>query len=594
MEQGMDEEDINRQRLELALEAAGLDLWENEMASGVVTRRAVKTFIELGYSEEEASGNVDAMFSFVHPDDAEQVKTSIEEHLSGDAPQYRCEFRLRAKNGDWIWYANYGKLMKRHDDESSKTFIGVTFNIHDRKCREEELILINRKLREQNKLLDNMNAMLHSLSTTDPLTLLPNRRLLMNRLQQAMAARMRTGKTGALLYVDLDNFKALNDLFGHDKGDYFLQQVAKRLALCIREGDTIARIGGDEFVVLLEDLSEEILEAAAQAEAVGEKILIALNQPYHLLSHDHACSSSIGAVLFNDSTRTVDDLLKQADIAMYQAKKAGRNTLRFFDPQMQQAIDTRTVLETELRRAIELDQFRLYYQIKVDHRGRPSGAEGLIRWMHPEKGVILPMQFIALAEETGLIREIGQWVIETACLQIKDWQRDELTRELVLSINVSPKQFQQTDFVDQVKATLQRHAINPDRLKFELTESMLLDNVGETIATMLSLNEAGIRFSLDDFGMGYSSLQYLKQLPLDQLKIDRAFVRDLAEGKSDKAIVSTIIAMARNLDMDVIAEGVETKEQHDILTNRGCFNFQGYLFGEPLPIELFEALLKRS
>ena len=588
----MDEEGFDRQRLELALEAAGLDLWENEMATGLVTRRAVKTFIELGYSEEEASGNVDAMFSFVHPDDAPQVVLSIDDHLAGNAPQYRCEFRLRAKDGNWIWYANYGKLMKRHDDDTSKTFIGVTFNIHDRKCREEELILINRKLREQNKLLDDMNAMLHALSTTDPLTHLPNRRLLMNRLQQAMAARMRTGKTGALLYVDLDNFKSLNDMFGHDKGDYLLQQVAKRLALCVREGDTIARIGGDEFVVVLEDLSGELLEAAAQAETVGEKILAALNQPYHFPSHEYLCSSSIGAVLFNDGTLTVDDLLKQADIAMYQAKKAGRNTLRFFDPQMQQAIDTRAILETELRKALERGQFRLYYQIKVDRSGRPSGAEGLIRWMHPEKGLIFPMQFIALAEETGLIREIGQWVIETACLQIKDWQNNELTRDLVLSVNVSPKQFQQADFVDQVKASLQRHAINPDRLKFELTESMLLDNVGETIATMRLLNEAGIRFSLDDFGMGYSSLQYLKQLPLDQLKIDRAFVRNLVNDKSDKAIVSTIIAMALSLDMEVIAEGVETEEQHDILTNRGCFNFQGYLFGEPLPIELFENLLK--
>lgn len=590
----MDDQDINRQRLELALEAAGLDLWENDMVSGVVTRRAVKTFTELGYSEEEASCNINDMFSFVHPDDAALVKTSIEEHLSGSTPQYRCEFRLRAKNGDWIWYANYGRLMKRHSDDSSQTFIGVTFNIHDRKFREEELILANRKLREQNKLLDDMNAMLHSLSTTDPLTHLPNRRLLINRLQQAVAARMRTGKTGALLYVDLDNFKALNDLFGHDKGDFLLQQVAKRLELCVREGDTIARIGGDEFVVLLEDLSEELLEAANQTETVGEKILIALNQPYHFPSHEYLCSSSIGAVLFTDSARNVDDILKQADIAMYQAKKAGRNTLRFFDPQMQQAIDTRTAFETELRQAIELDQFRLFYQIKVDRLGNPSGAEGLIRWIHPERGLILPMQFIALAEETGLIRDIGQWVIETACMQIRAWQDDVLTRDLVLSVNVSPKQFQQIDFVNQVKASLQRHAIKPDRLKFELTESMLLDNVGDTIVTMRLLNDIGIRFSLDDFGMGYSSLQYLKQLPLDQLKIDRTFVRDLADGKSDKAIVSTIIAMALSLDMDVIAEGVETEEQRNILNARGCFNFQGYLFGKPMPIERFEAFLRQG
>jgi len=590
----MDEQEINKKRLELALEAAGLDLWENDLASGIVTRRAVKTFIELGYSEEEASGNVDDMFSFVHPDDAALVKGLINEHFSGNAPQYRCEFRLRAKNGSWIWYANYGKLMQRDGDTGNQTFIGVTFNIHDRKCKEEELVLINRKLIEQNELLDQMNATLHSLSSSDPLTLLPNRRLLMDRLTHALATRMRSGRTGALLFVDLDSFKAINDTLGHDKGDILLQQVARRLEFCVREGDTIARIGGDEFVVFLEDLSEDMLEAAGQAEAVGAKILTALNQPHRFPSHEFFCSSSIGAALFNDDAQTAEELLKQADIAMYQAKKAGRNTLRFFDPHMQQAIDTRTALETQLHKAIELDQFQLFYQIKVDGLGRPSGAEALIRWQHPEQGLILPEEFIPLAEETGLIREIGRWVLETGCRQINAWQNDELPRNLVLSVNVSAKQFQQTDFVQQLKDLLQRYSINPRLLRLELTESMLLENVGDTITVMNALNAIGIRFSLDDFGMGYSSLQYLKQLPLDQLKIDREFVRDLAGDKSDKAIVSTIIAMAMSLDLEVVAEGVETDEQRDILNTRGCFSFQGFLFGRPVPIELFEILLRQN
>jgi diguanylate cyclase (GGDEF)-like protein len=507
--------------------------------------------------------------------------------LTGVTPQYRCEFRIRAKSGTWVWYANYGKIMDRDGDNLGQRFIGVTFNIDDRKCREDELTLINRKLAEQNALLENMNVMLQSLSTSDPLTRLPNRRLLLDRLQQALSSRIRSGRTGALLYIDIDNFKTLNDTLGHDMGDLLLQQVAKRLVFCVREGDTIARIGGDEFVVMLEDLSKCLFEAAAQTEAIGEKILVALNQPYQLASYEYLSSPSIGAALFNDDSQTVDQLLKQTDIAMYQAKRAGRNTLRFFDPKMQEAIDTRTALEVELRKAIDSHQFQLYYQIKVDRMYRPFGAEALIRWIHPVRGLVPPAQFISLAEETGLIRPIGQWVIETACSQ-----KDILTRDLILSVNVSARQFRQTDFVGQVKSAIQRHAINPKLLKLELTESMLLENIDDIISSMNALNKIGVRFSLDDFGTGYSSLQYLKQLPLDQLKIDRSFVRDLVGDHSDKAIVRTIIAMARSLNLDVIAEGVETEEQRILLIDKGCTNFQGYLFGKPVPIEQFDVLLK--
>jgi diguanylate cyclase (GGDEF)-like protein len=573
------------------LEAAGLDLWENDLVSGEVTRKALKTFAELGYNEVESFAFLDDMFSIVHPDDVPAIKTAINEHLTGAMPQYRSEFRLLAKNGSWVWYANYGKIMKGSGTDHGRRFIGVTFNINDRKCQENELRLINLKLAEQNKQLERMNLALQSLSTSDPLTRLSNRRLLLERLQQALVSRMRTGQAGALLFIDIDDFKILNDTLGHDMGDLMLQQVAKRLKSCVRETDTIARIGGDEFVVMMEHLSKTSLEAAAQTEAVGEKIRETLSQPYQLDSYKYQSSSSIGATLFNRDSQTVEQLLKQTDVAMYQAKKAGRNTVRFFDPQMQAAIDARTSLEAELRKAIDRNEFLLFYQIKVDGLFQPIGAEGLIRWIHPKHGLILPSQFIPLAEETGLIQPIGQWVLETACSQLKDWQKNPLTRHFILSVNISAKQFRQTDFVGQVKDVLQRHAVDPSLLKLELTEGMLLDNVNDIVAAMNTLNDIGIRFSLDDFGKGYSSLQYLKKLPLDQLKIDRSFVRDLVSNNSDKAIVRTIIAMARSLDLEVIAEGVETEAQKNLLKKKGCEIFQGYLFGKPVPIEQFEILL---
>jgi EAL domain-containing protein (putative c-di-GMP-specific phosphodiesterase class I) len=298
--------------------------------------------------------------------------------------------------------------------------------------------------------------------------------------------------------------------------------------------------------------------------------------------------------MFSDHHQSQGELLKQADIAMYQAKKAGRNTLRFFDPQMQVSITARVSLESELRKALGNQQFQLHYQIQVDSSHRPLGAEALIRWIHPLRGMVSPAQFIPLAEETGLMLPIGQWVLETACAQLKAWQQEALTRDLVLAVNVSAKQFHQADFVAQVQAAVQYHAINPMLLKLELTEGMLLENIEDTIATMNALKEIGVQFSLDDFGTGYSSLQYLKRLPLDQLKIDQSFVRDIVIDSSDKAIVSTIIAMAQSLDMDVIAEGVETEEQRQFLLDEGCTHYQGYLFGKPVPIEQFEALLKQG
>ncbi len=434
-------------------------------------------------------------------------------------------------------------------------------------------------------------AEIHDLAFYDTLTHLPNRRLLQDRLSHALTAGARNNKEGALLFIDLDNFKTLNDTLGHRMGDLLLQQVALRLTSCVREGDTVARLGGDEFVVMLENLSGQAGEAAAQTEAIGDKILASLGKPYQLDMHEYQSTPSIGITLFGNHERGMEDLLKQADIAMYQAKKSGRNTLQFFNPQMQETITARAKLEGELRIAIEAQQFQLHYQMQMDSLRRIQGAEALLRWIHPQRGLVSPAQFIPLAEETGLILKIGFWVLETACTQLKAWQQNANTRNLTLAVNVSAKQFRQTDFVSQVHAAVLRHAIDPKLLKLELTESLLLENIEETITTMNALKKIGVLFSLDDFGTGYSSLQYLKRLPLDQLKIDQSFVQDLATDNSDKAIVGTIIAMAHGLDLDVIAEGVETEEQRLTLLNKGCIHYQGYLFGKPVPIEQFESLM---
>lgn len=425
----------------------------------------------------------------------------------------------------------------------------------------------------------------------DPLTQLPNRRLLLDRLQQALASGTRSGKLGALLFLDLDHFKTLNDSLGHDIGDELLQQVAQRLLSCVREDDTVSRFGGDEFVVMLEDLSKQPLEAATQAEAVAEKILAALNQTYMLNAHAYRSTSSVGITIFKNHDENLEELLKQADIAMYQAKKSGRNTLRFFDPKMQESINHRIALECELHQALEKQQFCLYYQIQVHSSGRVLGAEALLRWIHPSKGIVSPTEFIALAEESGLILSLGKWVLESACAQLAAWQKNIRTRHLSLSVNVSAKQFHQIDFVSQVENAVQRYAFNPGLLKLELTESMLLENIDSIIDAMSRLKKIGIQFSLDDFGTGYSSLQYLKRLPINQLKIDQSFIQDITFDEQDRSIVRTIIAMANSLNLEVIAEGVETKEQKQRLYNKGCHQFQGWLFAKPLPLDAFEKIL---
>jgi len=442
-----------------------------------------------------------------------------------------------------------------------------------------------------------LELQLRDLAFYDPLTRLANRRLLLDRLGMALVSCLRTEQHGALMFLDLDYFKKLNDLHGHDMGDQLLVEVARRIVGCIREQDSAARLGGDEFVVLLEGLSGNLQEAVAQAEHVAEKIRAALAQPYLLNCNEdiisHHCSSSIGVSVFREHDETMEHLLKWTDMAMYRAKDAGRNAIRFFDPDMQVAIENRAALEADLHTALEQQQFKLFYQVQVNNDGKPQGAEVLLRWLHPQRGLVSPAQFIPLAEETGLIMPMGAWVLDTACAQLRRWQDSPVFRELTLAVNVSAKQFRQPDFVAQVQTTVRQHGINPALLKLELTESLVLENVADTIAKMMALRSFGVSFSMDDFGTGYSSLSYLKLLPLNQIKIDQSFVRDISTDKADLVLVMTIVNMGMNFGMDVIAEGVETDAQLKLLQQSGCASFQGYLFGKPVAVQEFEALLSQ-
>jgi len=407
-----------------------------------------------------------------------------------------------------------------------------------------------------------------------------------------MALGERTGGRGALLFIDLDQFKSLNDTLGHDVGDLLLIEVARRLQESIRASDTAARLGGDEFVVMLEELAHDATEAAEQARVVAEKVLAALNQTYLLAGHALRSTPSIGVTMFHGLAATTDDLLRQADLAMYQSKSAGRNALCFFDPQMQAVVSERLQLDADLRTSLEEGHFRLHFQAQVDGQGRMTGAEALLRWEHPQRGMVLPGDFIPLAEETGFILPLGDWVLETACQELAQWAASPATAGLSMSVNVSARQFQQPTFVEGVLAVLQSTGANPLRLRLELTESLLLSDAEGAIAKMLELKSHGIGFALDDFGTGYSSLAYLRRLPLDLLKIDRAFVHDILTDPNVAAIARSIVALAHSLGLTVVAEGVEQQGQFDYLVEQGCTGYQGYLFGRPVPAQ--QLLLSRS
>ena len=455
-------------------------------------------------------------------------------------------------------------------------------------------VLLLRELSRNNEELINTQLELEHLAGHDALTGLPNRRLLHDRLSQALASSARSGRTGALLFIDLDNFKLLNDTRGHDIGDQLLQAVARRLSACVRRGDTVARLGGDEFVVMLVNLSDTQHGAVMQVEIVAEKILGTLNAPYTLGAQEHLSTPSIGITLFDRYAEDAEELMKRADIAMYQAKDAGRNRIRFFDPQMQAQVDIEQALKSDLREGIAQGQFSLHYQPQIDATGRIAGAEALIRWYHPARGMVSPAHFIPLAEESDMILSIGQWVLESACRKLAQWSTNPGLEHISIAVNVSARQFRHADFVEQVLGVIAQTAANPCRLKLELTESLLVQDIEELIEKMQRLKTRGISFSLDDFGTGYSSLSYLKRLPLDQLKIDQSFVRDVLTDSNDAAIAQTIVALANSLGLEVIAEGVETQEQRQFLAASGCLSYQGYLFSKPLPEDAFERFAQQQ
>ncbi|CAM8647489.1 COG5001 Predicted signal transduction protein containing a membrane domain, an EAL and a GGDEF domain [Comamonadaceae bacterium] len=486
------------------------------------------------------------------------------------------------------WVANRMSLMSQGVHSHEREFPnGRIIEITERPTPDGGVVIVYQDVTR----LRRASAEIEQLAFFDPLTGLPNRRLLTDRLQQAVVATQRSGRHGALLFLDLDHFKTLNDTLGHDVGDLLLQQVAQRVKGCVREADTVARLGGDEFVVMLLDLSPDAAEAARQTRLVGDNVLRSINEPYTLKGKHYRSSCSLGAAMFSNELQSAAELLKQADIAMYQVKNTGRNALCFFDPGMLAIIEARANLENDLRRGISEGQFELHYQVQVTDAGTPVGAEALIRWHHPVRGLVFPGEFIALAEETGLILPMGQWVLEQACRQLVIWQATPATARLQLSVNVSARQFRQADFVEHVRTTLRASGAHAYLLKLELTESLVLDNVDDTIEKMHALKNLGVRFSMDDFGTGHSSLAYLTRLPLDQLKIDKSFVHNIGLQATDSMIIQTIIGMGNNLGLEVLGEGVETEAQCAFLAAHGCRLCQGYLFGRPQSVDNFNAAL---
>ncbi len=522
-----------------------------------------------GYSAEEAVGKTASLLNSGKHDTAfyqQMWKNIIEDQY------WHGEIWNRRKSGEL--YPEWLTISSVLDVKGNVTnYVGSFLDISDYKAAEEKIEL---------------------LAFYDPLTNLPNRRLFQDRLQHAIADHARHLNFGCLLFIDLDHFKNLNDTKGHSTGDLLLLEVAKRLSGCVRATDTVARLGGDEFVILLENIDHNMPQSASTSQIIAEKILAAINQPVSLNGFNYQSSASIGICLFGHQEMTVDEILRRADTAMYQAKSGGRNALRFYDPAMQKALEYRTSMENDLRCALAKKQLKLYYQMQLYQNGHIFAAEVLLRWEHPEHGLISPLSFIPLAEETGLIIPIGKWVLESACKQLKIWENHTDTKLLRLAVNVSALQFHEPDFVDSVTDIISRCGIEPDRLDIELTESIAAGDVNETIKKMRALKSLGVRFSMDDFGTGYSSLSYLTKLPLDQLKIDQSFVRNILDTNSDATIVKTIIGMASNLGMEIIAEGVETEHQRLFLEQNGCSVYQGYLFSKPVPLHEFMEQLKKA
>lgn len=537
-------------------------------SAGVILR-VNQAFTDItGYSSEEAVGQTPRILKSGRHDAAFYATMWDSIRLTG---HWSGEIWDRRKNGEiypkWLTINEV-----RSFDGSAVHYVSSQADITARKASEDKI---------------------YNLAFYDPLTQLPNRRLLLDRLRHSVSFSQRDGRHVVLMFIDLDKFKKLNDTLGHDIGDLLLKQVAARTSSCVRESDTVARLGGDEFVVLLDGLGGNLHEAAAQAKQIGRKILDTLNQSYDLAGHEHQSGASIGIALFDEHCKTADDLLTQADIAMYQAKKAGRNTLRFFDPDMQRSILARVTLEKDFKVALVDAQFYLAYQPVISREGRVAGAEALVRWRHPARGIVSPADFIPLAEETGLIVPLGNWVLKTACMQLAAWSGCNETCDLTIAVNVSARQFKQDDFVSSVMESIEQTGANPRRLKLELTESMLVSDAESLIIKMNLLKEAGITFALDDFGTGYSSLSYLSRLPLDQLKVDQSFVRKIETEESAVVICAATINLAHSLKLKVVAEGVENAAQSNFLSSvHQCDFLQGYLFSKPVPIDQLEEFIR--
>lgn len=510
----------------------------------------------------------------------EVMSKSIECLLYDDSTAFHEAMRSVLRGGEWS-----GELTQRRKDNSTLITEGHWTLVRNDAGQPQSILTISTDI-TQRKAAEKE---IHHLAFYDSLTQLPNRQLLRDRLRQAMVTSARSHNMGALLFIDLDNFKTLNDTLGHDIGDLLLRQVASRLVSCVRESDTVARLGGDEFVIVLAgDLSAHSHEAVAHIKTVCERILAAFHEPFRLGAYEHHSTPSIGIALFDDQPATMDELLKRADLAMYQAKASGRNAMCFFDPDMQDVVNVRVVLESDLRKGLERNEFVLHYQPQVDTNGYVTGAEALVRWQHSRRGLLPPAEFIPHAEETGLIYPLGHWVLEAACTQLSAWSARPETAQLNMAINVSPRQFRHPDFVEQVFSALDHTGANPQKLKLELTESLLVHNVEDIIAKMVALKTRGVGFALDDFGTGYSSLNYLKRLPLGWLKIDQSFIQDVLTDPHDATIVRAILVLAKSMGLSVIAEGVETNAQRSFLAQHGCDAYQGYLFSQPLTFEQFE------